>query len=113
MFRDLKEYQEIQKIYEESISQYLTEEEEDIVIEYIKEQKWTAEQIDELIDALENGESLSEGSGAAAGIKAIQGLFKGAKNFKGLTKLKNFRKGFDRTVFTNVKPKPGSFPSQI
>ena len=71
MFRDLKEYQNIQKIYEDSVIDYLTEEEEDIIVSHLLEGDYTSEQIDELIEALENIETLNEGTGAAALIKGI------------------------------------------
>ena len=84
MFRDLKEYQNIQKIYEDSVIDYLTEEEEDIIVSHLLEGDYTSEQIDELIEALENIETLSEGTGAAALIKGIGGLIGKAGKLKSL-----------------------------
>ena len=86
MFRDLKEYQEIQKIYEDSVvSQCLTEEQEDKIIELIYEDNWTVEQIDELADLLEDDNTLHEGLGK---------LFTLASKSKFLPKITKFGKGF-------------------
>ena len=86
MFRDLKEYQEIQKIYEDSVvSQCLTEEQEDKIIELIYEDNWTVQQIDELADLLEDDNTLHEGLGK---------LFTLASKSKFLPKITKFGKGF-------------------
>ena len=55
MFRDLKEYQEIQKIYEESIIQIPNE---DLIIEALQEEEFTEEEFDFLVENID--EILSE-----------------------------------------------------
>ena len=89
MFRDLKEYQEIQKIYEESVkSKFLTEEEEDVIIAHLFEENWTHEQFVQLAEDIEQGGSLNE---RAAILKTI------AKTPIGKSVLKNIGKGFKAT----------------
>tara|TARA_R100001460_G_scaffold20195_1_gene41929 strand:+ start:1707 stop:3587 length:1881 start_codon:yes stop_codon:yes gene_type:complete len=89
MFRDLKEYQQIQKIYEESVkSKFLTEEEEDVIIAHLFEENWTHEQFVQLAEDIEQGGSLNE---RAAILKTI------AKTPIGKSVLKNIGKGFKAT----------------
>ena len=89
MFRDLKEYQQIQKIYEESVkSNFLTEEEEDVIIAHLFEENWTHEQFVQLAEEIEQGGSLNE---RAAILKTI------AKSPIGKSVLKNIGKGFKAT----------------
>ena len=90
MFRDLKEYQQIQKIYEESVkSKFLTEEEEDVIIAHLFEENWTHEQFVQLAEDIEQGQSLDEMIG-----KAIKFL---SKTPAGKSVVKNIGKGFKAT----------------
>ena len=90
MFRDLKEYQEIQKIYEESVkSKFLTEEEEDVIIAHLFEENWTHEQFVQLAEDIEQGQSLDEMVG-----KVIKFL---SKTPAGKSVVKNIGKGFKAT----------------
>ena len=50
MFRDLKEYQEIQKIYEESIVQIPHE---DLIIEALQEEEFTEEEFDFIVENID------------------------------------------------------------
>ena len=114
MFRDLKEYQNIQKIYEDSVIDYLTEEEEDIIVSHLLEEDYTSEQIDELIEALENIETLSEASGAAAIVTKLGSLIGKAGKLKSLgPKALKFGKGFLNKLRGASKLKSGQFGGGI
>ena len=94
MFRDLKEYQEIYNLYQNSV--YLSEEQREFV-EAINEAELTDEELyyfsentDEVIDYLIETEVLDEGKA-----KAIKGLFKLGGMVKGLSKTKLPTKGYN------------------
>ena len=98
MFRDLKEYQEIHNLYQNSV--YLSEDERKF-IEAVNETEFTDEELlyfsentEEVINHLIESEILNEN------IFKLGGLVKGIKNVKGLKNVSKI-KGFDK--FKNIK----------
>ena len=98
MFRDLKEYQEIHNLYQNSV--YLSEDERKF-IETVNETEFTDEELlyfsentEEVINHLIESEILNEN------IFKLGGLVKGIKNVKGLKNVSKI-KGFDK--FKNIK----------
>ena len=93
MFRDLKEYQEIQNLYANNV--YFSEEEKQF-IEVIKEAELTDEELqylsentEEIINDLKESELLDEKVGA---LFKLGGLVKGIKGAKNVSKLGNLGK---------------------
>ena len=91
MFRDLKEYQEIHNLYQNSV--YLSEDERKF-IETVNETEFTDEELlyfsentEEVINHLIESEILNEG----AGIFRLGGLVKGLKNVKSLKNVKQLK----------------------
>ena len=98
MFRDLKEYQEIHNLYQNSV--YLSEDERKF-IETVNETEFTDEELlyfsentEEVINHLIESEILNEN------IFKLGGLVKGLKNVKGIKNVSKI-KGFDK--FKNIK----------
>ena len=98
MFRDLKEYQEIHNLYQNSV--YLSEDERKF-IETVNETEFTDEELlyfsentEEVINHLIESEILNEN------IFKLGGLVKGIKNIKGIKNVSKI-KGFDK--FKNIK----------
>ena len=98
MFRDLKEYQEIHNLYQNSV--YLSEDERKF-IESVNETEFTDEELlylsentEEVINHLIESEILNEN------IFRLGGLVKGIKNIKGIKNVSKI-KGFDK--FKNIK----------
>ena len=98
MFRDLKEYQQIHNLYQNSV--YLSEDERKF-IETVNETEFTDEELlyfsentEEVINHLIESEILNEN------IFKLGGLVKGIKNVKGLKNVSKI-KGFDK--FKNIK----------
>ena len=98
MFRDLKEYQEIYNLYQNSV--YLSEDERKF-IESVNETEFTDEELlylsentEEVINHLIESEILNEN------IFRLGGLVKGIKNIKGIKNVSKI-KGFDK--FKNIK----------
>ena len=98
MFRDLKEYQEIHNLYQNSV--YLSEDERKF-IESVNETEFTDEELlylsentEEVINHLIESEILNEN------IFKLGGLVKGLKNVKGIKNVSKI-KGFDK--FKNIK----------
>ena len=98
IFRDLKEYQEIHNLYQNSV--YLSEDERKF-IETVNETEFTDEELlyfsentEEVINHLIESEILNEN------IFKLGGLVKGIKNIKGIKNVSKI-KGFDK--FKNIK----------
>ena len=101
MFRDLKEYQEIHNLYQNSV--YLSEDERKF-IETVNETEFTDEELlyfsentEEVIYHLIESEILDERVGS---LFKLGGLVKGIKNIKGIKNVSKI-KGFDK--FKNIK----------
>ena len=102
MFRDLKEYQEIHNLYQNSV--YLSEEQRKF-IETVNETEFTDEELlyfsentEEVINHLIESEILNEAN--IGGLFKLGGLVKGLKNAKSLKNVSKI-KGFDK--FKNIK----------